>query len=940
MSFKDVMELKDEILKNNRELESRLKSLIDTYSKEFSYNISSFQKKINTIDEKSNKVINSIPNMNFNISKINQIEKFDLRVENRLSSHDLRITTILTEIEKIKTKYDKIVLDNLYVPGHVGGCCQFSNLSEYLLFNINEVNLLKAEKDQLKKDTNNMRNKHDNTIRQIVNVIDGSVKRCNEYTDNKQKDFQLLLDTKMREFNEKVMEIRMNVCKIQMKTEEDYNNLKNEFNKVIEEKNEFTNFFQNKLMAIQDEFETIQKTYKKNLEDIKSKNNNLGKDVKNIKNNISDLKKLIKNYQKKEKKKNDISMSTSNENKNYNNKDKGGIIREFDNSKKRMSNIYNPINNHLIITNSLNKKNKNDINNNNNNNNNTGIRRSMKKRNTMFYTAPILNLQTNKKKLTTTNIGQETQNKDPSSVLSLINPMLHKIVDDPSKEENENNESNNTLFTMNCSDKNISDEKNEKNGKKHKKKKKKEKKINNNSDFSSKSESKSNSKSNSDLNPDSNSESGSENNGKKDGDGEGTRKEIFCRQKRKSKSKKYFTKLTLKPIIEKNRKDEKNEKDDNNTNSNSKILTINNGNKTYRNYKEILKKEGDLGNEISTNSNKHYIQRFSKSSFRSLTDKYNNNDIKDILNKRFYSNVKHKSNNKNNKSSSKINAVKNNKNNYIEDAKNNNNNSRNNIIKTNQKNESQIKNSDIQNNIKKINNNILIKNIDSNNQISRNINSMNNQINYSPSNQIFPNSRTNNNKIIALHKNYYNNTINIFPTVSKNHKKSNLLTPKNNKVIPYMKYIDKDQNNVGYKIVSFDILENVSLPPKVNQYYTLFGKKLRKKPPVKAETISPLEEIYKKQYNKKIKMENISNLNTANDMPKKITPAFGRTAYAFYSKKDIEEFGGNLTNSIEMKTNNNINVINSNNNNNNNNNNISNSNNVAFNLKNFSKNKK
>ena len=236
MSFKDVMELKDEILKNNRELEIRLKNIIETYSKDFSKNITIFQKKINTIDEKNTKVLNSIPNMNFNISKINQIEKFDLRVENRLSSHDLRITTILTEIEKMKTKYDKIVLDNLYVPGHVGGRCQFPNLSEYLLFNINEVSLIKAEKDQLKKDYNNMKNKHDNTIKQVVTLIDGSVKRCNEYTDNKQKDFQSLLDTKMREFNEKVMEIRMNVCKIQMKTEEDYNNLTTEFKKVVEEK--------------------------------------------------------------------------------------------------------------------------------------------------------------------------------------------------------------------------------------------------------------------------------------------------------------------------------------------------------------------------------------------------------------------------------------------------------------------------------------------------------------------------------------------------------------------------------------------------------------------------------------------------------------------------------------------------------------------------------
>ena len=47
-------------------------------------------------------------------------------------------------------------------------------------------------------------------------------------------------------------------------------------------------------------------------------------------------------------------------------------------------------------------------------------------------------------------------------------------------------------------------------------------------------------------------------------------------------------------------------------------------------------------------------------------------------------------------------------------------------------------------------------------------------------------------------------------------------------------------------------------------------------------------------------------------MPKKISPAFGRTAYTFYTKKDIEEFGGNITNSANIKVNNNANLINNN----------------------------
>ena len=51
-------------------------------------------------------------------------------------------------------------------------------------------------------------------------------------------------------------------------------------------------------------------------------------------------------------------------------------------------------------------------------------------------------------------------------------------------------------------------------------------------------------------------------------------------------------------------------------------------------------------------------------------------------------------------------------------------------------------------------------------------------------------------------------------------------------------------------------------------------------------------------------------------MPKKIAPDFGRKVYAFYSKKDIEEFSGSA-NSINSKGNNNFNIINNKHKNNN-----------------------
>ena len=240
MSFQEVLQVKDDILKNNRELEEKIKSHIDVYGNKFKMDINSFSDRIQKVTDSNEKFMKTLPNINYKLSKIDQIEKFNVRTDHKLTSFEVRISAILEQIEKIKTKYDKIILDNLFVSGHIGGAhCQYENLSEYLAVNINDVNLLKLEKDQMKKDIKAIKGKQDSIVKQTVNLIDASVNRCNLYTDNKKKDFELLLETKTREFNEKIMEIRMNVCKIQMQTEEAVNNLNIGFEKLKEENKYF-----------------------------------------------------------------------------------------------------------------------------------------------------------------------------------------------------------------------------------------------------------------------------------------------------------------------------------------------------------------------------------------------------------------------------------------------------------------------------------------------------------------------------------------------------------------------------------------------------------------------------------------------------------------------------------------------------------------------------
>ena len=262
-------------------------------------------------------------------------------------------------------------------------------------------------------------------------------------------------------------------------------------------------------------------------------------------------------------------------------------------------------------------------------------------------------------------------------------------------------------------------------------------------------------------------------------------------------------------------------------------------------------------NNDKDKNNKKNRRRGSVGVFGSVNNMYKNDDISDILVKKF---SKYNDNNKN-----KF-IIEDSKNNYI---KTGNNETMSQNEKENGKfNENQPKNNmkskfvTITNNNKMINNNII--------------------------NQTNTTQATNNR---------YTNKVDMYSPLSKNHKRNYIITPSD------------EEQPIGYKIVSFDIPENTNLPQRVNQIYSLNGKKIRKKPNIKPELISPLDELYKQQYKKKMnEMKNLSSnsnmmiVNNASDGPKKLLPIFGRTAYAFYGNNE-KDAGINLVNSLDANKN-------------------------------------
>ena len=110
----------------------------------------------------------------------------------------------------------------------------------------------------------------------------------------------------------------------------------------------------------------------------------------------------------------------------------------------------------------------------------------------------------------------------------------------------------------------------------------------------------------------------------------------------------------------------------------------------------------------------------------------------------------------------------------------------------------------------------------------------------------------------------------------------------------YRNYIENQSLDTDVKVNNIDLFAKTrkSIADKNSiKNYSFNGKKLqsKKKEKKNEENISPLENLYKSYFNKNHKNDSLSQEQKINNL-KRITPAFGRTVYTFYEKKDNREF--------------------------------------------------
>ena len=283
MSKEEINKFKEELLKVVNQLERKIIEDINNKKAQLNANYEKNNEKINQIISHNREIIESIVAEKVNCEKIQTLEKFKNKADGILITHEIRINKNNKDIDDMKTKYDKIIVDNLSVPGYIGPACQYKNIGEYIIYNISEFSKIKYEKDNLKKETKEIKLKVEGMLKKIIKLVDNSVEKFKEYTDKQIEQFRKHFNMKYEEFDQKSLLIRREMGQTKLDIEKQISSLKLENenlldnNENLKKHEENIEKINNKIIKFNERIKCIEKILKidntkKNFSEGKSKN--------------------------------------------------------------------------------------------------------------------------------------------------------------------------------------------------------------------------------------------------------------------------------------------------------------------------------------------------------------------------------------------------------------------------------------------------------------------------------------------------------------------------------------------------------------------------------------------------------------------------------------------------------------------------------------------
>ena len=144
----DMIFFQNDILTDLKKLELQLNRKIASLNQTLISKSNEYELKFSTIVENISSLISQITARKYDNERIEELISLKSKFGDQINENQNRITLLERSLEDSNYKYDKIILDNLQVPGIIGISCKFKNCKVFLEHVFNELSLNEKYKEQ------------------------------------------------------------------------------------------------------------------------------------------------------------------------------------------------------------------------------------------------------------------------------------------------------------------------------------------------------------------------------------------------------------------------------------------------------------------------------------------------------------------------------------------------------------------------------------------------------------------------------------------------------------------------------------------------------------------------------------------------------------------------------------------------------------------------
>ena len=283
----DLIYVQNELLGDIKNVEKKLELKLKKNNQSFEEYKIALEKKMNYLENAYNTLLqktqNTKNNESFNENKIiHEINSINQKMEGNFLILKNDVNNVRNELRDSNYKYEKLISDNLKIPGLVGYKSKFTNIGEFL------QNLYKIYNDLLKSKT-----------QQESDFIKYKEKMNNAFAFNKSqfeiienkigKKLELKLDDFSKNNNEKISLLEERINTISIENGKYSSDLLAKCNDLTDKCNKIDDILKNALEEYNDKFITFKNTYKKLNEkmiEIEEKYNSFEEKLKSIKDEL------------------------------------------------------------------------------------------------------------------------------------------------------------------------------------------------------------------------------------------------------------------------------------------------------------------------------------------------------------------------------------------------------------------------------------------------------------------------------------------------------------------------------------------------------------------------------------------------------------------------------------------------------------------------------